>query len=506
MPPQVAHRWGQRMINLTHIYVICPKDQNGSFHATWCDWIWVSVIEGNAQARRARSELQEGSSPASSIKVLSFEGDTDGRPCRFFDIPSVQPGDPPPSPVDLSNLEEMRRLPCTIVSFLLSRRQWRTPSLRVMTFTDHGCEAEEHIAEWASGCEHLEVLDSDGCIHEKTEVLGMLPTGHSLARLRSIGPLKLQSRIGSSVAALEDHLASLRQALLDRGCRRTLRELSIAWNIGGAMQKAALREVALLSEQVMHPDALQKPQLVEVDSAAGRRGRREMDLELIGWMKNESRQVQKIVRKSASLADGVCFDHTGPGSLTDPDAAANMIFFPRADTFRCSNYFVRETQLDGLVKTVANSMPKCRRLCFGTSVYPYDREAPSKAVTFLEALTGQMGGQEGRRFSVEINIPVRGILLSDNSHPWPRGFPGRDPLVKWAKHDLPPVDEVHIAVLGRLSKGSSTRSWPCSTCSAHHTPWVSRTAASPLRDANKMPHWIAVFAPAARVAVFLTVE
>jgi len=211
--------------------------------------------------------------------------------------------------------------------------------------------------------------------------------------------------------------------------------------------------VALLSEQVMHPDALQKPQLV--DSAAGGRGRREMDLELIGWMKNESPQVQKIVCETASLADVVCFDRTEHGTLTDPNAAADTVFFPRADTFRCKSYD-RETQLDGLVRTVAHSMPTCGHLHF----LKY-RDSPENAVAFLEALKGQMvcGGEgeaaatAGRRFSVEIDIPLFTILHSDGrrSH----GFQGTDPLVKWASHQLPPVDEVDITLCDHLSQGDT---------------------------------------------------
>ncbi|CEM35131.1 unnamed protein product [Vitrella brassicaformis CCMP3155] len=451
MPLEVAHRWGRRATNLTHLHVIYPRGTS-----RWCRGTWVALIEGNAEARKATKEKreeeqgesgaaaaasaaargQDHASAASSIKVLSFEEDSDGEPnCEANDV-SSDPLPPSPSPVDLSALEEVHNLPYGCAEVRTSDRVWQTPSVRVMTFEwDDTPDPERAIGEWMASCEHLEIFDDDGTFETKAELLCMPPPGTSLARLRSIGPIFLQY---GEADDYQDRVAGLRQALVARGCRKSLRELSIEASEITAENKGLLREVALLSEAVLHPEALSEAPVVKLTHG------REMEVELIEWMANESPQVQKLVRELASVAEVVSYNN----ELTDPNAAAHATVFPCATTFRCTAGELSAEEIDGLAKTVASSMPQCRTIHLGDA----DEDALKHAVAFLRSLRRHMatedgqGGGEGegeKHLSVTIAVSVTGILHRSL------------PLQLWPNRDLPAIDDVFIRVMGSLPPGAT---------------------------------------------------
>jgi len=451
MPLEVAHRWGRRATNLTHLHVIYPRGTS-----RWCRGTWVALIEGNAEARKATKEKreeeqgesgaaaaasaaargQDHASAASSIKVLSFEEDSDGEPnCEANDV-SSDPLPPSPSPVDLSALEEVHNLPYGCAEVRTSDRVWQTPSVRVMTFEwDDTPDPERAIGEWMASCEHLEIFDDDGTFETKAELLRMPPPGASLARLRSIGTLLLESGQDDRTAA------NLRQALVERGCRKSLRKLPIdGWTIRAAHEDV-LREVASLSESVLQPEALSQPQVVK------KADNLEMELELIEWMANERPQVQKLVREFAAVTDVVFYKN----ELTDPNAAAHAAaYFPSATTFRCSPRELLPPVRSGLAKTVAN-MPRCSTIGFVDNLEAH-QDAPKNSVAFLESVKRHMatgkgqGGGEGegeRRLSVKIEVSVTGILHRSR------------PLQLWASHDLPAIDDVCIRVMAGLGEDDS---------------------------------------------------
>ncbi|CEM05780.1 unnamed protein product [Vitrella brassicaformis CCMP3155] len=217
---------------------------------------------------------------------------------------------------------------------------------------------------------------------------------------------------------MRDVLASMREALLKRGCRKSLRELPIA--VKGkitAEHKGVLRELARLSEAVLQPQALDKPQFkIECEG--------EMELELIEWMADESSRVQKLVREFADLADVVVYEN----ELTDLNAAADSTYFPSATIFRCPPRQLSAEVVDGLARTVANSMPQCRTIQFvdtGTHL-----NAANNAVVYLSALKRHMATGEGQGG-------------------------GEGAVVEWASHDLPAIDDVHLDVYGSLPAGAT---------------------------------------------------
>ncbi|CEM32333.1 unnamed protein product [Vitrella brassicaformis CCMP3155] len=461
MPLEVAYRWGRRATNLAHLHLIYPRAAS-----LWCRGIWVAILEGNAAARKATRERreegqaedgaaaaaaagasrQDGPSAASSIKVLSFEKAVDGEPYAELNDVSADPLPPFPSPVDLSALEEVHRMPHGCAAVRTGGRVWHTPLVRVMTFeSDDGDDEVEAAKEWMTSCEHLEVFDDgNSSTVDKVQLLSVPPPGTSLARLQSIGTLGKHGwdLYEGNADAMRDVLASMREALLallERGCRRSLSELPIA--VEGKIttgHKGVLRELARLSEAVLQPQALDKPQF-----KIEREG--EMELELIEWMANESSQVQKLVREFAALAGVVLYEN----ELTD---AADTVYFPRATIFRCPPRHLSAEVIDGLARTVANSMPQCRTIEFVDTETHLD--AAKNAVVFLKALKrhmatgegqgGSSSGSEGeRRLSVKIEVSAG--CISDRSRP----------LQGWTSHDLPAIDDVHLDVKGGLPAGAT---------------------------------------------------
>ncbi|CEM11832.1 unnamed protein product [Vitrella brassicaformis CCMP3155] len=173
MPHKTAYKWGQRASHLTHLHTILPFESI----SRWCRGTWVALIEGNAAARKAINDeekkvQQEGGEegtarpahhvpqPASSIKVISFDDDHDS---SFRCDTSAEPL--PPSPVDLSNLEEVHNMPCQYAAVRAGRRVWRAPRLRVLTFgREQGYGVEDIKSNhscWMEACEHLEKFDVD---------------------------------------------------------------------------------------------------------------------------------------------------------------------------------------------------------------------------------------------------------------------------------------------------------------------------------------------------------
>ncbi|CEM16843.1 unnamed protein product [Vitrella brassicaformis CCMP3155] len=454
MPLEVAHRWGQRAANIAHLHVIYKNQAS-----RWCRGTWVALIEGNAEARKAmrakRKERQGGAaaaaaaargqdlpSAASSIKVLSFEEDIDDEPHHYDD--QTLPVDPlplSPPPVDLSALEEVHNMPYGCAAVRKGRRVWQTPSVRAMTFKeDDGYSSD--AAGWMTSCEHLETFDDGGpTARSKLRLLCMPPLGSSLARLRSIGPLKLRS--DEAVQTVDN----LRQAFVERGCHKSLRELPIEATEITAEHKGLLQEVALLSEAMLQPEALSQPQVVK------KADNLEMELELIEWMANERPQVQKLVREFAAVTDVVFYKN----ELTDPNAAAHAAaYFPRATTFRCTAGELPPRVRSGLAKTVAN-MPRCSTIGFVDNLEAH-QDAPKNSVAFLESVKRHMAtgkgpgageggdsneGETERSLSVNIEVSAKGIL--DHSRP----------LQKWASHDLPAIDEVNVYVMDGLEEDDS---------------------------------------------------
>ncbi|CEM16839.1 unnamed protein product [Vitrella brassicaformis CCMP3155] len=451
MPLEVAHRWGQRATNLTHLHVIYKNQAS-----RWCRGTWVALIDGNAAARKAMSREREGQcgaaaaargpdrpSAASSIKVLSFEEDSDGEPYDEGEDVSSAPLPPSPLPVDLSVLEEVHDMPYACAAVRMGDRVWQTPSMRVMTLKQDECDAEAVMAKWMASCEHLEVFD-DGSIFEiTTELLTMPPPGTSLVRLRSMGTLNLDT-VGTINPG---RVADLRQALVARGCHMSLRELPIEATEITAEHKGLLREVPSLSAAVLQPEALSQPQVVK------KADNLEMELELIEWMAEEAPQVQKLVREFAAVTDVVFYKN----ELTDPNAAGHAAaYFPRATTFRCNAGQLPPRVRSGLAKTVAN-MPQCNTIEFVDNLEAH-QEAPKNAVAFLESLKRHMatgkgpGAGEGgdstegateRSLSVQIEVSANGILHHSR------------PLQKWASHDLPAIDEVTVFVMDGLEEDDS---------------------------------------------------
>ncbi|CEM02706.1 unnamed protein product [Vitrella brassicaformis CCMP3155] len=456
LPLELAYRWGQRATNHTHLHVIYP-----CWASSWCRGIWVAILEGNAAARKAMRERreegqaeggasaaaaasrQDSPSAASSIKVLSFEKDSDdGVLYHVGDVVSAEPLSPSPSPVNLSALEEVHAMPYDCAAVRTDDRVWHTPSVRVMTFkANSALDERRELKEWMTSCEHLETFDGGLRPYDKVDLLRVPPVGTSLARLRSIGTL-------NAGVLIDDELADLQEALVERGCRKSLSELPIVaeW---GVPCKWVLCELARLSEAVLQPQALDKPQVVRVTGPENLMG-----LELIEWMADESSQVQKLVREFAAVAGVVVYKN----ELTDPNAAADTVYFPSATIFRCPPQHLSAEVVDGLARTVANSMPQCRTIelvDIGTH-----SDAAKNAVVFLSALKrhmstreGQGGGEGGgssssegegeRRLSVRILVSAGDIL--DHSRP----------LQEWASHDLPVIDEVHIDVEGDLPAGAT---------------------------------------------------
>jgi len=148
-------------------------------------------------------------------------------------------------------------------------------------------------------------------------------------------------------------------------------------------------------------------------------------------MADKSRQVQRVVRGFAAIADEVTYsgDATPAISIADP---TTFPIFPRAHTFRCAaGPFTQET-LDSLAKAVAKQMPKCRHIRL---------RGPDDAVYFLEALKGQLGsgqgggGDEGVSEKLTVTMDISALDIVEY---------GIDGLQKWANHDLPAIQEVTI--------------------------------------------------------------
>jgi len=341
MPLATAHKWGQRAIHLTHLHLTRPR----AYSRCWCGGIWVSIIEGNAAAHKAISDKEkkrqheggeEGTArpahhvpqPASSIKVISFDDDHDGGFRGFrYDI-SADPLPPSPSPIDLSHLEEVHSLPYQYAAVRTGGRVWYTPRLRVLTLVEewgYGVEdMEGSHSRWMGACEHLEKFDVDTTLLSvKQGLLSTAPKdGKSLSRLQSIGPINLRG-------AGSETVAELRETLVSRGCRHNLRELHIETD--DASDKELLLEVGRLVEAVMQPEALDQLTVTKAGGVSLK-----IDMELIGWAADTSRQVQKLVLGLAAIADEVRYSG---GEVTSAISAAQpTVFpiFPLAHTFTCT--------------------------------------------------------------------------------------------------------------------------------------------------------------------------
>ncbi|CEL95944.1 unnamed protein product [Vitrella brassicaformis CCMP3155] len=322
-------------------------------------------------------------------------------------------------------------------------RVWHTPHLRVLTFgwiyRDGDLHLDLHRLEgtsrWVETCGRLEKLDEDTT--SVSDKQGLLSKAPSLPSLQSIGHIDLRGASSGTVAAL-------RETLVSRGCRKHLRDLHF-WapyiDRADSLTKEVLLEVGSLVEAVMQPQALE--QLTVTKPC----GECHMDLALIGWMVDKSRQVQDIVRKLAAIADVVWYNG---GQLTSTNGVADPNIFPRVRTFACDPSQIdaraplSQDTLDCLAQAVAKQMPKCRHFRFRA----LDDAPFSVAVSFLEALQGQLGGGEGGGEgetvfeSVTITTSVSRIVEHS-----------RHLLQEWATHDLPTIKEVTVHVIGYLPPG-----------------------------------------------------
>jgi len=220
---------------------------------------------------------------------------------------------------------------------------------------------------------HLEEFHAYLSLYTKQVLLSKAPKdGSSLSRLQTIGPI---GPVLDNSRAVDE----LRQTLVERGCRKSLRELQIRLPTRAERtHQRVLRDIGQLVDEVVRPDALDNV-TVTGDRSAGLI----MDIELIGWMSTESPQVQRIVRAYAAAAAKVQYDG---GVLTDPNATATTTHFPRAHAFTFTSGPPSQVTLDGLARTVAK-MPQCRCISFGGP----GGDAPlSRAVSFFEALKGQL--------------------------------------------------------------------------------------------------------------------
>ncbi|CEL95926.1 unnamed protein product [Vitrella brassicaformis CCMP3155] len=222
MPLKTAFKWGQRAIHLTHLHLTRPH----VFASRWCRGVWVALLEGNAAARKAINDNEkkkrrkgqaekreeggeEGSArpahhvpqPASSIKVLSFDSPGEeqeeqqgGRDTSADPLPAS------PSPVDLSQLEEVHKMPWRYAGVRTGSRVWHTPHLRVLTLWRDNIYMPEVTHSWTQTCGHLQEFDEDSyLLRDKQDLLSKAP---SLPSLQSIGPIDLFR--GESGTRLED--------------------------------------------------------------------------------------------------------------------------------------------------------------------------------------------------------------------------------------------------------------------------------------------------------------
>ncbi|CEM20967.1 unnamed protein product [Vitrella brassicaformis CCMP3155] len=442
MPRPVAQRWGKRATNVREIRMRHPE------WGQWCRGTWVAVVEGHSIGRAAIAAKErrdrEGGEAASAAAMRDDDGcqlDEGTLEKLSFEavklsirIPHPAPSSAlPPAPTAPIHLPALRTVENILTACLAARvgRQWRTPAVK--TLTPRGWNAapgEDCWTAWLGDCEAMEVLDLAFLAGTPANVLRVLPVGSSLAALRTLRGV----RVGVNASPAE--IDMLREVLVARGIRRSIRELKI--NLGPALQNTddhweRLQKTAHFVDAVVHPQGLSQ-RIVRDCGGAGR-----ISAELLSRSSSAGTPTaQRIVDEFAKTAGVVGYsggDATHPVAITDDT-------FPLAHTLSLSVGAPISDQKKERALQIASHIPDL------SSIHA-TREVPAGEVWgFLERLqTALVSREQQKSLSVEMFLPTNAFTapLADGGSPslW-----GRDSNKK-----LPPIKEVSVNIVGEVDDG-----------------------------------------------------
>ncbi|CEM27696.1 unnamed protein product [Vitrella brassicaformis CCMP3155] len=446
MPLAVAHRWGKRATNVREI-----KHRHPEWRGEWCRGTWVALVEGHGSGRaviadKKRREreggegtadaaaMRDGDDPRSAdegtLEVLPFE---EVKLDKSVDIIDPRPSYRlPPAPAGPIHLPALKTVDNISSECLYARvgRQWRTPAVKTLTIRGDLHESEvEGARAWLGDCEAIEVLDADEVAGVPASVLSALPAdGKSLAALRTLRGIRL-------LVGTPAEIDRLREVLVARGVRRSIRELKIVWNTLSNTDEdwERLQKTAQLVDAVAHPEAL-SGRVVRKSWGCGH-----IDAEFLSRTSSAgSPTMQRIVDEFAKTADTVKYkggDEPVPAAITDDT-------FPAAHTLQLLGGALADDAKEERAIEIASHMPSLARIDVGDAIYGAHLDAPADEVwVFLERLqTALVSREREKSLSVGLGLPASAFLepLSDQESPclW-----GRD-----SNDKLPPIKDVAINV------------------------------------------------------------
>ncbi|CEL96805.1 unnamed protein product [Vitrella brassicaformis CCMP3155] len=451
MPLSVAHKWGQRATHLSSLKTRYPPRR-----PKWCRGTWVALVEGHAIGRAAivdkrsheRAEKAshgvsmhhdgDESADKGTLEALSFEAvglAANVRPPRF-----VSPSYPLPAlsaPTILPALKTVTGLPSKCAAVRVGR-QWRTPHLRALTITSDVEELKPAAgASWIDGCRSLEVLeyqddgyggiDQERCTGElSVEMLSAVPPdGQPLANLRHLSFINMMS-------ATAQQIDRLRETLVARGVRRSLKELRVEGrlNLENDSESRELAEaIGTLGEDTCHPETYSKPLAVSLQSSSERGVH--ISADLLFWARTQSRWVKRYVEEYARCAGDVQYD--GEDEIVPEGAEAAAVTRVSDETFRCANTFHFKSS-SGMssekIKRAAEIASHLTRLKFVELVGHSDLNAQRNFLKHLNATSVRMG-----RPPVLKNVHSR-VSAGDLANEQPEGLFWTDkamPSIEWAQ-------------------------------------------------------------------------
>ncbi|CEL96789.1 unnamed protein product [Vitrella brassicaformis CCMP3155] len=463
MPLPVAHRWGRRSINIREVKHRHPEMGEG-----WCRGTWASLVEGHASGRVSVAEKKirereggEGTAAAAAgghdgddpddegtLAVLSFDrcmafGDISRRP-PSHDLPPA-----PAAPVHLPALKTVANIPDECAS-ARAGRNWRTRGIKTLGlrrfghFPSDGVHMENAKARLADcgGLEVLDVIDSEVGCGEMVGALSELPP-HSLSGLRTLRGLAVAGYPyrGYWQAGSLDDIDRLREVLVARGVKRSIRELKI--DIGEVLRDTdehweILQKTAQLVEAVAHPDALSQ-HIMGFGYSNG-----EIDAEILSTSRSSlgTPTAQRTICECAKVACIVTYrgfdDEAHSLAVTDDT-------FPTAHTLRLAGDALANNTKKKRVLEVASRMPNLYKIEGGDEHHGGVLNAPvSEVWQFLHKLQKEMTSR-GRERSLDVEL----LSLSASAFTVPL-YDSQSPCL-WGGHYSMTLEEVIIYVSGGVA-------------------------------------------------------
>ncbi|CEM27698.1 unnamed protein product [Vitrella brassicaformis CCMP3155] len=453
MPLAVAHKWGKRATNVREIKHRHPAMRDG-----WCRGTWVTLVEGHAIGRaviadkkRREREGGEGTAAAAAeqeddgswsadegtLEVLSFE---EVKLNHSIDIPYPVPSSAlPAAPVHLPALKTVDNIPGEYMKTRVGR-QWLTPAVRTLIIRDPLAEVAGARA-WVADCEAIEVLQRRGWgAEDATNMLSALPAdGKSFAALHTLRGI----RLGFGTPAEIDRL---REVLVARGVRRSIRELKIVWNTLSNTDEdwERLQKTAQLVDAVAHSEALSRRVVGNI------RGRGRIDDELLSRTSSGGTPtMQRIMHEFAKTAGMVTY--SGEDEATPPAISDDT--FLAAHTLLLLNVALDDEAKKKRAVEIASHMPSLSYIEAGDYQNDVPLDAPVREVwRFLEKLQTVLVSK-GRQNILTLYLAVSAAdFTAPLSH-------GRSPSL-WGQGvnaKRPPIEKVYVSVDGHVEEDKLER-------------------------------------------------